>query len=250
MSMIDTSENMDKVISETGKTDKVAILKRFAPLAVIIGVLLVGYATGLHNYLSAQAISDNKGMIDAFVRDNFMLAVGAYLLTYIVAVSVSFPGASLLTIAGGAIFGWFIGGTLTIIGATIGASIIFLIAKTSIGDYLSKKAGPRMAKLSEGFREDAFNYLLIIRLAPVVPFWISNIAPAFFGMDLWRYALATFIGIIPGTYAYSFIGDQVGAAVGGSDIVSKVTLGLGALALASVIPLIVKWVRRRKQATA
>lgn len=250
MSINQTFETMDKnILSTQSPAEKPSIvrrLKRFAPLMVIVALLAIGYASGLHKYLSLEAVSENKALIDTFVAENFFLAMGAYLIIYIVAVSLSFPGASFLTIAGGGIFGWAIGGTLTVIGATVGASIIFLVAKTSLGDYLAEKAGPRMNKLREGFQKDAFSYLLTLRLAPVVPFWITNLAPALFGMDLARYALATFIGIIPGTYAYSFIGDQVGSAVGGSDITQKITLGLAALALASVIPLIVKWVRRKK----
>lgn len=225
--------------------------KRLAPLGVIAALLLAGYFSGLHTYLSLDTLSENKAALDAFVQDNFVLAMGSYFVIYIVAVSISFPGASFLTIAGGAIFGWLIGGTLTIFGATIGASIIFLVAKTSLGDFLAEKAGPRMSKLRDGFQKDAFNYLLTLRLAPVVPFWITNLAPAFFGMDLGRYALATFLGIIPGTYAYSFIGEQVGTSFEkDSNIVTNVTLGLAALAIASVVPLIVKYIRNRKSQTA
>ena len=227
------------------------LIKRLVPLGVIAILLLVGYFSGVHTYLSPENLSQNKATLDAFVQDNFVLAMGTYLIIYIIAVSISFPGASFLTIAGGAIFGWLIGGTLTIFGATIGASIIFLVAKTSLGDFLAEKAGPRMSKLRDGFQKDAFNYLLTLRLAPVVPFWITNLAPAFFGMDLGRYALATFLGIIPGTYAYSFIGEQVGTSFEkDSNIVTNVTLGLAALAIASVVPLIVKYIRNRKnQAT-
>lgn len=254
MSLNETFEIKDgNVMSSDKSSEKASLLlnlKRFSPLLIILTLLLIGYASGLHKYLSLDAVAENKALIDTFVTDNFILAMGAYLLIYIVAVSLSFPGASFLTIAGGGIFGWAIGGTLTVIGATIGASIIFLVAKTSIGDYLAEKAGPRMNKLREGFQKEAFSYLLTLRLAPVVPFWITNLAPALFGMDLFRYALATFIGIIPGTYAYSFIGDQVGSAVDGSDITQKITLGLAALAAASVIPLIVKWVRRKKMTQA
>lgn len=242
--MQDTASNQ----SNTNKSSNSGgLIKRLAPLGIIAAFLLVGYFSGIHTYLSTDALSENKATLDAFVQDNFVLAMGTYLIIYIVAVAISFPGASFLTIAGGAIFGWMIGGTLTIIGATIGASIIFLIAKTSLGDFLAEKAGPRMSKLRDGFQKDAFNYLLTLRLAPVVPFWITNLAPAFFGMDLGRYALATFLGIIPGTYAYSFIGEQVGTSFEKeTNIVANVTLGLVALAVASVVPLIVKYVRNRK----
>lgn len=246
MSVDETFDHMDRKSGKSGFSLDLSMLRKLAPLAVIALVLAAGYASGLHTYLSFEALSENKALIDGFVNDNFLLAMAAYLGIYILAVSVSFPGASFLTIAGGAIFGWAIGGTLTVIAATIGASIIFLVAKTSLGDYLAEKAGPRMAKLRTGFQEDSFNYLLTIRLAPIVPFWITNLAPALFGMALARYVLATFIGIIPGTYAYAFIGDQLGGAVEGSDLVTKVTLGLGALAVASLIPIVIKWVRRKK----
>lgn len=237
----------DAASNQTNAENSNSLIKRLAPLGVIAALLLIGYFSGVHKYLSLDTLSENKAALDAFVQDNFVLAMGTYLIIYIVAVSISFPGASFLTLAGGAIFGWLIGGTLTIFGATIGASIIFLIAKTSLGDFLAEKAGPRMSKLRDGFQKDAFNYLLTLRLAPVVPFWITNLAPAFFGMDLARYALATFLGIIPGTYAYSFIGEQVGTSFDKeSNIVANVTLGLAALAVASLIPLIVKFLRNRK----
>ncbi|MEM8797729.1 MAG: TVP38/TMEM64 family protein [Pseudomonadota bacterium] len=241
---------MDETLNSVEKTEAKArgSWKRFLPLAVIATLLGAGYAAGLHTYLSPSAIADNKEAIDAFVSANFLTAVAAYLVIYIIAVSLSFPGAGFLTIAGGAVFGWFVAGTLTIVAATIGASVIFLAAKTSIGDYLAEKAGPRMTKLREGFQQDAFNYLLTLRLAPVVPFWITNLAPAVFGMDLPRYALATFIGIIPGTYAFAFMGEQLGGAVEGADIITKITLGLAALAAVSIIPIVVKFVRRRKMA--
>jgi len=246
MSMNQTYEAVDMDSEQPGNSARKHTIKRFTPLAIVAGLLVAAYAADLHSYLSFDTLSANKALIDAFVAENFALAMVAYLLIYIAAVSLSFPGASLLTIAGGGIFGWFIGGTLTLVGATIGASIIFLIAKTSIGDYLAEKAGPRMTKLRAGFQKNAFSYLLTLRLAPVVPVWITNLAPALFGMDLLRYATATFIGIIPGTYAYSFIGNQAGAAVGGSDITQKITLGLAALALASLVPLLIKWVQHQK----
>lgn len=244
MALDDTASNQKNT---KNASNSVGLIKRLAPLGVIVAVLLAGYFYDVHTYLSPDTLSENKATLDLFVQDNFVLAMGAYLLIYITAVALSFPGASFLTIAGGAVFGWFVGGTLTIIGATIGASIIFLIAKTSLGDFLAEKAGPRMAKLRDGFQKDAFNYLLTLRLAPVVPFWITNLAPAFFGMDLARYALATFINIIPGTYTYSFISEQVGTSFEkDSNIVTNVTFGLIALAVASVVPLIVKYIRNRK----
>lgn len=249
--MIQTANNKlermtdDKSAKSTGN-NPISLLKRLIPLFMIIGLLAAGYLFDLHKFLSLDALTSNKQAIDGFVRENFLMAASLYLFSYIVAVSLSFPGASLLTIAGGAIFGWAIGGTLAIFGATIGAAIIFLIAKTSLGDYLVEKAGPRMTKLLDGFQKDAFNYLLTIRLAPVVPFWITNLASAFVGMSIGRYVIATFLGIIPGGFAYAFIGQQLGSSFNkDSSLLTNVILGLAALAAASVIPLAVKWYRGR-----
>ena len=125
---------------------------------------------------------------------------------YIVVVALSVPGGALLTITGGFLFGWLVGGLSTVIGATIGATIVFLIAKTSLGETLAAKAGPWMAKLSEGFRNDAMNYLLFLRLVPAFPFWLINLAPALLNVPLSTFVIATFIGIIPGTFAFAFLG--------------------------------------------
>lgn len=224
--------------------------QRLLPVGVVVALLGTAYATGLTDYFSLEALQSNKAAIDSYVAQNFVLAGVIYFFVYAIAVSVSFPGASFLTLAGGAIFGWFWGGTFTVFAATAGASIIFLIAKGALGDTLEQKAGKRLSKLRDGFQADAFNYLLTLRIAPVVPFWITNIAPALFGLDLKRYVLATFLGIIPGTYAFAFIGQQVGSAVGadGGGVVRSVVLGLGALAVASIIPII--WKRVRKARTS
>lgn len=234
-------------MNETPSASK-PVWQRLLPVGVVVALLGTAYATGLTDYFSVESLQQNKAAIDAYVSSNFVLAALTYFAVYTIAVSVSFPGASFLTLAGGAIFGWFWGGTITVFAATAGASIIFLIAKSALGDTLEQKAGKRLSKLREGFQADAFNYLLTLRIAPVVPFWITNIAPALFGMDLKRYVIATFLGIIPGTYAYAFIGQQVGAAVGadGGGVVRAVALGLGALAVASVIPLIWKRIRKSR----
>jgi uncharacterized membrane protein YdjX (TVP38/TMEM64 family) len=234
-------------MNETTSASK-PLWQRLLPVGVVVALLGTAYATGLTEYFSVESLQANKAAIDSYVASNFVLAAFIYFAVYTIAVSVSFPGASFLTLAGGAIFGWFWGGTITVFAATAGASTIFLIAKSALGDTLEQKAGKRLSKLREGFQADAFNYLLTLRIAPVVPFWITNIAPALFGMDLKRYVIATFAGIIPGTYAYAFIGQQVGAAVGadGGGVVKAVALGLGALAVASVIPLIWKRIRKSR----
>lgn len=213
---------------------------------LVIAGLAAGYVLGLHRYLSLSALAENRERLLGLVANRPVGAALGYLAVYATAVSLSFPGASLLTIAGGALFGWLLGGCLALVAATAGACAIFLIARTSIGEALARKAGPRLQKLREGFERDAFNYLLVIRLAPVVPFWLANLAPALFGMRFAPYALATAIGILPATFAFAWFGHSLGDAIasGEGPVSPRILLALGALAVVAAIPLVVRRLRR------
>ena len=239
-------------------------LRKWGPLAVLLALMALGFALGLHRQLSLSNLIMQRQDLAAFVDQNLALALLAYLALYAIVVALSFPGASFLTIAGGFLFGWLAGGVVTVIGATLGACAVFLVARSSFGEVLTNRAGPFLARLAEGFREDAFHYLLFLRLTPVFPFWLVNIAPAIFRMPLEPYALATFAGIIPGTFAYTFIGsglDSViaaqeaahpGCAADGSchvDLAALVTPQVLAaffvLGVASLIPVVLKRLRAR-----
>jgi uncharacterized membrane protein YdjX (TVP38/TMEM64 family) len=224
-------------------------LKRWLPIGIIATALASAYALGLHEYISVQALSDNREALQGFVAKNMLLAALTYMAVYILAVALSFPGASFLTIAAGFSFGWLLGGALTAVAATIGASIIFLAARTAFGDLLQRKAGDRIHKLQQGFQEDSFNYLLFLRLAPIFPFWLINLAPALFGMRLGPYVLATFIGILPGTFAYAYFGQGISSAIDmeGSIVAPELLIGLGALGLASLLPIVLKRIRRARR---
>ena len=183
------------------------------------------------------------------MAENLLLAVLIYMAVYIAAVAVSLPGASFLTIASGFSFGWLLGGALTVVSATIGAAIIFLAARTAFGDLLQRKAGDRIRKLRDGFQEDSFNYLLFLRLAPIFPFWLINLAPALFGMRLGPYVLATFIGILPGTFAYAYFGQGISSAIEmeGSLASPELLIGLGALGLVALLPIALKRIRQARR---
>jgi uncharacterized membrane protein YdjX (TVP38/TMEM64 family) len=253
---------MDEDIESDGAGGATVLAKRLAPVAVILAGLAFGYFKGWHQYLSLSMLVESREMLSAFVESNLLLAALTYMLIYIVAVAFSFPGASLLTIGGGFMFGWLTGGVLTAIAAPIGASIIYLVAKSAVGDFLvdmmKKNAGKRIKQLAEGFEEDAFNYLLTIRLAPVFPFWVINIAPAIFNVPLRTYFIATAIGILPGTFAYAFLGEGIdsvieaqqaaGAELKVSDLVTpEITAAFVILALVALIPTVVKKVRASRR---
>lgn len=186
---------------------------RFLPLAAIAVAMAAAYGFGLHRYLSLQSLAENRAVLRGFTADNLALSLLIYMLIYVVAVALSIPGAVILTITGGLLFGWLVGGAVTVLAATIGAIILFLVAKSALGESLVNKAGPALTRLKDGFAEDAFNYLLFLRLVPAFPFWLVNIAPALANVKLRTFALATAIGIIPGTFAFSFVGQGLDSII-------------------------------------
>jgi uncharacterized membrane protein YdjX (TVP38/TMEM64 family) len=223
-------------------------LARWAPLVVVVAALVVGYALGLQDYFSLAALRDYHGTLSEFVAENPLLAAVVYLLVYALAVTVSFPGASFLTIAGGFLFGALFGTALAVVAATIGATSIFLIASTSLGDLLAAKAGPRVQRLRHGFQEEGFSYLLFLRLVPLFPFWLVNLAAALFGMRVVPYVAATAVGIVPGTFVYSYFGQGLGSALEseGSPASFELFLGLALLGVMALVPVAVrKWRRSR-----
>ncbi len=187
--------------------------KRWLPLLVLAGLMTLAFSMGWHKLLSFQTIGQNYEALRGFISSNLILALAAYMLTYIAVVALSLPGGLIMTLSGGLLFGWEIGAPATIIAATIGATIVFLIAKTSFGETLAAKAGPWLSKLQDGFKENALSYLLFLRLVPAFPFVVVNLAPAVLGVPLRTYVLGTFLGIIPGTTAFSFAGSGLGSVV-------------------------------------
>lgn len=187
--------------------------KRWAPLAALVGLMAFAFANGWHEYLSFKTVGLNYEALKAFISENLLLAVLAYAALYIVVVALSLPGGLILTVSGGLLFGWMLGAAVTVVAATIGATLLFLIAKTSLGESLADKAGPWIGKLREGFKENALSYLLFLRLVPAFPFFVVNLAPALLGVPLMTYVIGTFFGIIPGTLAYSVAGAGLGSVV-------------------------------------
>ena len=188
-------------------------LKRFAPLIGLGAVAALVISQGWHKYLSLEVIARNHEALTTYIGANLLLSLLAYMAIYIAVVAMSLPGGAALTLAGGLLFGWQIGGPATVIGATIGATILFVIAKTALGETLAARAGPWLEKLRDGFKENALSYLLFLRLVPAFPFWLVNLAPALLGVPLRTYVLGTFFGIIPGTMAFSFVGAGLGSVI-------------------------------------
>ena len=188
-------------------------LARAIPLVVIVLASVAAIAISWHLGLSPVALLERRAAIDAFVDAHRYEALAAFTVLYAVAVALSLPGASLLTICGGVVFGGFAAGTAALVGATAGATIIFLIARSAIGDWLIRRAGRRAEDLAAGFCADAFHYLLFLRLVPLFPFWLVNLVPALCGVRLTTFVVTTALGIIPGTYAFAYFGAGLDRAI-------------------------------------
>ncbi|HKZ97839.1 MAG TPA: VTT domain-containing protein [Hyphomicrobiaceae bacterium] len=186
---------------------------RWLPLAGLALLMGLVFAMGWHRYLTFKTIGLNYDLLKGIVADNLVAAIALYMLVYVTVIALSLPGGLVMTLAGGLVFGWRLAVPATVVAATIGATIIFLIAKSSFGAVLQAKAGPWLGKLQDGFKENALSYLLFLRLVPVFPFAVVNLAPALLGVPLGTYVIGTAVGIIPGTAAFSVAGSGLGSVV-------------------------------------
>ena len=184
---------------------------RFLPLAILLLAIVVVLASGLAEYLSFEQLKQNRSQLLDFVDRHAVLAPLLFMAIYAAVVALSIPGGAVLTVAGGFLFGIGLATLYVVVAATAGASLVFLAAKTALGDSLRAKAGPWMRRMETGFRENALNYLLFLRLIPAFPFWLVNLVPAFLGVPFPTYVVGTFLGIIPGTLVYASVGNGLGA---------------------------------------
>jgi uncharacterized membrane protein YdjX (TVP38/TMEM64 family) len=215
--------------------------------------LVVLHAAGVGRFLSFETLASHREALSGFVARNLPLAALAYLALYVAAVAFSFPGAVFLTLSGGFLFGAALGTALTVLAATTGAAIVFLLARRLFGADALDKLGAPARRLAEGLRREAASYLLVLRLVPLFPFFLVNLVPAFAGIRLPTFLWTTALGILPGTAVFSLAGAGLGAVFergGAFDARSVLTpevlgalLGLAALSLAA-IPL-KRWLARR-----
>jgi len=237
-------------MSHTGNTPEhqPSRLKRAAPIAVIGLALALFFMLDLHRYFSLEALRENREMLQAWVEKSPLLAIVIFMLVYAGAVAISFPGASIMTVFGGFLFGLWPGAPAVVIAATLGAGIIFLASKTALGDVLNKRAGGFVKQMEKGFHEDELSYMFLLRLIPVFPFWAINIAAGVLGVSSRNFLIGTFFGIIPGSFVYASIGNAAGAAfdagenvsLGGILLKPETLLPIIGLAVLALIPIFLK----------
>lgn len=230
-------------------------VRRFLPLLLLALGLALFLILDLGRHFDLAILRDQQAGLRRWMELHPVLAVTAYLAFYTLMVAFSLPVASLVTLAGGFLFGPWLGTLWTALGATLGATVVFLAARAALGDrlatFLRHTAGPRLATLEHELRHNGFHYLLFLRLVPVFPFWLVNIAPAFFGIPLGTYIAATAIGILPGTFVFAYLGHgldttlEQSGSVAVADLLSlEILIALTLLALLSLLPV---WLKRRRR---
>lgn len=226
-------------------------LRRVVPLLVLAVLIAAAFAFRLDRYLTLEALKDHRALLLAFVEAHAFAAAIGFVFAYAAVVALSLPGATIMTLAGGFLFGVPLGATLTVIGATAGATLLFVIARSAFGDLLRQRAGPFLARMAEGFRKDAFSYLLFLRLVPAFPFWAVNLAPALLDMRLAPYVAATALGIVPGTTVYTAFGASLGQVFDAGDEVRlkdvfspTLIAALVGLGLLSLLPIALRRLRK------
>jgi len=189
------------------------LFKRYLPLLILVIAVVAVFASGVTRYLNIESLQTHEAALRGFVGDNLILALVTFVAVYAVATAVSLPGALILTLTGGYLFGTWIGGSATVVGATLGAVLVFYAVRTSLGEALRRRAeasGGKLKAVIDGVEAGAFGYILTLRLVPLAPFWLVNIAAALAHAPIRAYALATFLGIMPATFIYSGIGAGIG----------------------------------------
>ena len=219
--------------------------RRYLPVAALAAAAAAIYAFDLQMYLSFEALSSNRELLTKLVERHLIPTALVFIVVYAAATAMSLPGGAVLSVTGGFLFGGWQGGIVVVIGATIGATAVFLIARTALGDSLRRRAGPWLEKMEAGFRRNALSYLLTLRLIPIFPFFVVNLVPAFLGVPTGTYVLGTAIGIIPGALVFTYAGAGLGSVFDageafslGSVLSPEILAALTGLGLLSLLPVV------------
>ncbi|NCO86476.1 MAG: TVP38/TMEM64 family protein [Rhodobacterales bacterium] len=229
-------------------------LRRLPLIAVAVAAVLG--AVFLRDYLSFEALRDNREALLAFRDANYPLTVGLFVGTYLLIVAFSLPGATIATLTGGFLFATFPGVLYNVTGATLGAIGIFLAARWGLGNMLAARmdqSGGAVSRIRAGIEENQWSMLFLIRLVPAVPFFVANLVPALVGVPLSRFAISTFLGIMPGALVYTSVGAGLGEVFArgetpnlGIIFTPQILLPILGLCLLAALPIAIKALRGRK----
>ena len=227
----------ESVAKPSGAALKIAIA------AVFIGGVAAFFAFGGQRYVNLETLKANRDLLLDYTTRHYLLMLAIAFAAYTGSTALSLPGGLVLSLAVGFLFGRWVGSLVIVFAATLGATLVFLAARYLFADAARSRMGGLAEKINRGFSENAFNYLLFLRLVPLFPFWLVNLAPAFTNIPLKTYVLATALGVVPGTFVFANLGKSLGSINSLGDLLSRETVGafalLGLFALAP--PLIKKF---------
>ncbi|HLJ20773.1 MAG TPA: TVP38/TMEM64 family protein [Stellaceae bacterium] len=226
--------------------------KRWLPLVLLVAAALAAWYWDARSYIDFHALLAHRELVLSKVAALGSWAPVAFIALYTGVAALSIPVAALLSMMGGFLFGTVLGTIYSLLGATMGATVVFLLARTAYGDVLQRRAGPALKKVEAGLREDAVSYLLVLRLVPLFPFFVVNLVAALFGMSLKAYVLCSFFGMMPGALVYASIGGGLGEFLDRGEkpdfqvvLQPHILLPLLGLALLALVPVVYKrWKRK------
>lgn len=223
-------------------------IKKIAVLLIVIGIVVGIRFSGFGDFLSFENFVQKKEVFKQNIDNNYFVAVISFILIYISVVAFSIPGATVMTLAGGFLFGLPFGLIYVNMGATVGAILAFLFARYMLGDSLQDKYGERLAKFNSELETNGKYYMLTLRLIPVFPFFLINLFAGLTNLKLRTFFWTTAVGILPGSLAYTFAGKSLDTIQSPKDIVSKEMIAAFVLlALVTLIPVILKKFKRDKE---
>jgi uncharacterized membrane protein YdjX (TVP38/TMEM64 family) len=241
---------------------------RILPLAVLAAASAAAILLGGERLLDLDRLLASRAALQAYVAQDRGLAMLAAYGAHVATIVLAMPVSALMTTIHGFLFGWAEGALLAVASTTSGALLVFAVAKTALGDAVARRAGPRLAKLRAGFERDAFSYVLVLRLLPIVPFWVTNIAAPVLGARLKAFAPATVLGIIPASLAFATAGSGIEGVVAAHEaartaclasgdgapcvdaltvralVTPKLVISLAALAVLALLPVVIRQWRR------
>lgn len=244
----------DGSAARTGGTAGRPHAKRLIPLVILGLVMVLFFVFDLHRFVSFEALKTHRMQILGYYETHRLLTIGAFAIAYTAVVALSIPGAVWMTLLAGFLFGTVLASVIVVLAATAGSLIVFLAARHAFADFLYRKAGPFVRRMEDGFRRNAFSYLMFLRLVPLFPFWLVNLVPAFLNVGTGAFVVATILGIAPATVVFSSVGSGLGAVL---DAGGRPDLGiifephimgpLLGLALLALVPVFLRKAREQRE---
>jgi uncharacterized membrane protein YdjX (TVP38/TMEM64 family) len=222
--------------------------KRIIMLALLVLLFWVVYKyTEGGRLFTFENLKENRIILKNYVKENFIKTILMYGLIYVVSISFALPGAAILSIAGGFLFGTLYGVAIINVSATLGAAVSFLVARYLLGDILQARFGEKLKGFNREVKENGMSYFLTVRLIPVFPFFLVNIFAGITKISLWKFVITTSIGIIPGSFVFAYAGDNLSKVNNASDIFSReILFALFLLGGLSIIPVIYKKLKEKR----